>query len=55
MNKNTSRNKLKKFFEYNDILDKSRSSKLGDYIPELEACRKYINTQYEPKNVTRPF
>ena len=47
--------KLKKFFEYNDILDKSRGSKLGDYIPELEACRKLINTQYEPKNVTRPF
>jgi MoaA/NifB/PqqE/SkfB family radical SAM enzyme len=36
--------KLKKFFEYNDILDKSRGSKLGDYIPELEACRKLINT-----------
>ena len=30
---------LKKFFEYNDKLDKARGSRLGDYIPELEACR----------------
>lgn len=34
--------KLKKFFYYNDILDKHRGSKLADYIPELEDCRKYI-------------
>ena len=33
---------LKEFFEYNDKLDHARNSKLGDYIPELEACRKYI-------------
>jgi sulfatase maturation enzyme AslB (radical SAM superfamily) len=33
---------LKEFFEYNDKLDAARNSRLGDYIPELEACRKYI-------------
>lgn len=33
---------LKKFFEYNDKLDAARGSKLGDYIPELEECRKLI-------------
>ena len=33
---------LKQFFEYNDQLDRARNSRLGDYIPELEACRKYI-------------
>lgn len=47
--------KLKKFFIYNNILDQKRGSNLKDVIPELDACRKYINTQYEPKNVTRPF
>jgi sulfatase maturation enzyme AslB (radical SAM superfamily) len=34
---------LKKFFEYNDSLDQLRSVKLGDYIPELENCRKYLD------------
>lgn len=34
---------LKQFFEYNDKLDLARNSKLADYIPELENCRKYIN------------
>ena len=34
--------KLSNFFYYNDTLDKARGSKLGDYIPELEECRKYI-------------
>ena len=34
--------KLKKFFDYNDLLDQSRNVKLIDYIPELEACRSYI-------------
>jgi sulfatase maturation enzyme AslB (radical SAM superfamily) len=34
--------KLQKFFEFNDQLDRVRGSKLGDYIPELEACRKFI-------------
>jgi MoaA/NifB/PqqE/SkfB family radical SAM enzyme len=34
--------KLSNFFYYNDILDKTRGSRLGDYIPELEKCRKYI-------------
>ena len=34
--------KLTKFFYYNDTLDRHRGSKLGDYIPELEECRKYI-------------
>jgi len=33
---------LKKFFDYNDQLDRARGVKLADYIPELEACRKYI-------------
>lgn len=33
---------LKKFFDFNDKLDKSRNMHLGDYIPELEECRKYI-------------
>ena len=34
--------KLSNFFYYNDILDKTRGSRLSDYIPELEKCRKYI-------------
>jgi pyruvate-formate lyase-activating enzyme len=34
-------NGLKQFFEYNDQLDRVRGVKLDDYIPELEACRKY--------------
>lgn len=33
---------LVKFFEYNDTLDKSRGVELRDYIPELEACRRFI-------------
>jgi sulfatase maturation enzyme AslB (radical SAM superfamily) len=33
---------LKQFFEFNDQLDRARGSRLGDYIPELEACRKFI-------------
>jgi hypothetical protein len=33
---------LRMFFDYNDQLDRARGVKLGDYIPELEACRKYI-------------
>ena len=33
---------LNKFFEYNDKLDKSRNSQLGDYIPELEEARDRI-------------
>ncbi len=33
---------LRRFFEYNDQLDQARGSRLGDYIPELEECRKYI-------------
>jgi hypothetical protein len=33
---------LKDFFMYNDQLDHARGTKLGDYIPELEAARKYI-------------
>lgn len=31
---------LKEFYEFNDLLDKSRDTKLGDYIPELEEGRK---------------
>lgn len=34
--------KLKKFFEFNDKLDTSRNSRLEDYIPELEECRRLI-------------
>jgi pyruvate-formate lyase-activating enzyme len=33
---------LKKFFDYNDQLDRARNVKLADYIPELEACRNLI-------------
>ena len=33
---------LREFFNYNDQLDRARNVKLGDYIPELEACRKLI-------------
>mgnify|MGYP003337104000 CR=1 FL=1 len=33
---------LKKFFNYNDQLDRARGSWLGDYIPELEACRSLL-------------
>lgn len=33
---------LRKFFKYNDLLDQSRNSQLGDYIPELEEGRKFI-------------
>jgi MoaA/NifB/PqqE/SkfB family radical SAM enzyme len=33
---------LQEFFKYNDTLDKSRGIHLGDYIPELEACRALI-------------
>ena len=34
---------LKEFFEYNDKLDQARNVRLADYIPELEACRKYLD------------
>jgi len=33
---------LKGFFDYNDTLDHSRNCRLGDYVPELEACRSFI-------------
>lgn len=38
---------LQEFFNYNDKLDQVRGSKLGDYIPELEACREllYLNSR----------
>jgi len=39
------REKLRKFFKYNDVLDQSRGSKLGDYIPDLEACREHLIKQ----------
>ena len=32
---------LKRFFHYNDNLDRARKSKLSDYIPELDQARKY--------------
>jgi len=34
---------LKEFFDYNDQLDQARNVRLLDYIPELEACRKYLD------------
>ena len=33
--------RLKKFFEFNDLLDSSRDIKLINYISELDNCRKY--------------
>lgn len=33
------KDKLQEFFKFNDLLDQSRSVKLADYIPELEAYR----------------
>lgn len=36
---------LTEFFNYNDVLDKSRNIHLKDYIPELEECRKLITKQ----------
>jgi pyruvate-formate lyase-activating enzyme len=35
-------NKLNKFYEFNDKLDKSRGSLLADYIPELAQARSMI-------------
>ena len=40
------KDKLSKFFYYNDSLDRFRKSKLSDYIPDLEACRSYIDNKY---------
>ena len=37
--------KLTKFFEYNDNLDRLRNSKLQDYIPELEEKRKLLGVK----------
>jgi MoaA/NifB/PqqE/SkfB family radical SAM enzyme len=34
--------KLRGFFDLNDQWDRARGSRLGDYIPELENCRKLI-------------
>lgn len=34
---------LKKFFEFNDMLDQSRNCRLEDYIPELAESRKIYN------------
>jgi hypothetical protein len=33
---------LKDFFNYNDQLDRVRRTRLEDFIPELEAARKFI-------------
>jgi hypothetical protein len=38
--------KLTKFFEYNDNLDKLRNSRLLDYIPELEEKRQLLGVNY---------
>lgn len=35
-------NELQNFFHYNDTLDRIRGSRLENYIPDLEECRKYI-------------
>ena len=37
--------RLQEFFNYNDQLDKARGSKLGDYFPKLEQCRKRLTKQ----------
>jgi hypothetical protein len=34
---------LRAFFKYNDQLDRARNVQLGDYIPELEACRNLVD------------
>lgn len=34
--------KLKRFFEFNDKLDQKRGTKLADYIPDLEAGRRFL-------------
>lgn len=34
--------KLREFFEYNDQLDRIRGTRLGDCIPELDACRALL-------------
>lgn len=36
---------LGKFYEFNDMLDKSRNVRLADYVPELEACRYMVDTK----------
>lgn len=33
---------LKTFFDYNDALDRVRGTKLQDFIPELEAARRFL-------------
>lgn len=38
--------KLTKFFEYNDNLDKLRNSRLQDYIPELEEKRQLLGVEH---------
>lgn len=40
---NCNKEQLGKFFEFNDKLDLYRNTKLGDYIPELEAAREILN------------
>lgn len=37
--------RLQEFFNYNDKLDDARGSKLGDYLPKLEQCRKRLTKQ----------
>ena len=45
-NENTwDKERLRRFFVYNDTLDKHRGSRLADYIPALEDCRKQLNLQ----------
>jgi sulfatase maturation enzyme AslB (radical SAM superfamily) len=38
-------NQLRQFFDYNDQLDQARSTRLADFIPELEATRYLINNR----------
>jgi hypothetical protein len=33
---------LKKFFTWNDLMDKGRNISMVDYIPELDACRNML-------------
>jgi pyruvate-formate lyase-activating enzyme len=51
LDQNINIGKLKKFFNYNDLLDESRDVRLIDYIPELEACRSYLTKQIYNINV----
>jgi hypothetical protein len=35
--------KLKKFFEFNDLLDRSRNTQLQHHVPELDKARELVS------------